>query len=284
MMAFAHMGVELIALRTAGFDNVNLEAARAHGITVARAPAYSPHAVAEHAFALLLSLNRKVHLAYERVRRGNFTHDGLMGFDLVGKTVGIVGVGNIGSAAARIARGFGCEVLGADPVRREDCRGLVDYVGLDELLERSDIISLHCPLNDITRHLIGSRELARMKHGALLINTSRGAVIDTQAILKALEDSRLGGLAMDVYEREAGLFFQDHSGEEIQDKQFVRLLAFPNVLITPHQAFLTGEALAKIASTTIENIDAFERTGRPLCEVLPNEAPVIANAFQTVEA
>ena len=282
MMAFAHMGVELIALRAAGFDNVDLEAARAHGIAVARVPAYSPNAVAEHAFALLLSLNRKVHLAYERIRHGNFTLDGLMGFDLVGKTMGIVGVGNIGSVAARIARGFGCKVLGNDPVLRDDCRSIVEYVELDQLLERSDIVSLHCPLNATTQHLIGARELARMKPTALLINTSRGAVIDTPAVLQVLEASRIRGFAMDVYEREGGLFLEDHSGEELEDKQFKRLLALPNVLVTPHQGFFTAEALAKIASTTIENLDAFQRTGRPLYEV-HGDAPGM-RAFQRIEA
>jgi len=221
-------------------------------------------ATAEHAFALLLSLNRKVHLAYERIRHGNFCLDGLLGFDLSGKTFGLVGVGNIGSVAARIATGFGCKVLGTDPVQREDCRGIVEYVPLDELLELSDVVSLHCPLNESTRHLIGARELARMKPTSLLINTSRGAVIDTPAVLNALEGSSLGGLAIDVYEREGGLFFEDHSGEELNDKQFERLLDFPNVLVTPHQGFFTAEALANIASTTIENIEAFQRTGQPL--------------------
>jgi D-lactate dehydrogenase len=276
--------VELIALRAAGFDNVDLNAAHAHGITVARVPAYSPNAVAEHAFALLLSLNRSIHLSYERNRRGNFALDGLMGFDLVGKTIGIVGVGNIGSVAARIAAGFGCRVLGTDFIRRDDCRDTVEYVELDQLLERSDIVSLHCPLNETTRHLISSRELARMKRTALLINTSRGAVIDTPAVIRALEASLLGGLAIDVYEREGDLFFEDHSGEELEDRQFERLLAFPNVLVTPHQGFFTAEALGKIASTTIENIDAFERTGRPLHEVYRDRTPAAAHAFQRINA
>jgi D-lactate dehydrogenase len=277
MMAFAHMGVELIALRSAGFDNVDLKAARGHGITIARVPAYSPNAVAEHAFALLLSLNRKVHIAYQRIRQGNFSLDGLIGFDLARKTFGIVGVGNIGSVAAGIARGFGCTVLGSDPVRREDCRGILAYVELDELLERSDIVTLHCPLDDSTRHLIGRRELARMKPGALLINTSRGAVIDTRAVVEALEAWRLGGLAIDVYEGEGNLFFEDRSGEPIADEQFLRLLHLSNVLITGHQGFLTVEALQEIAATTIENIDAFERTGRPVHEVRVQEPAATAD-------
>jgi D-lactate dehydrogenase len=265
--ALALSGVELIALRSAGFDNVDLEAARAHDIPVARVPAYSPNAVAEHAFALLLSLNRKVHLAYERVRHGNFALDGLMGFDLAGKAFGIVGTGNIGSVAARIAHAFGCNVLAVDPVRRDECRGIVDYVDLDELLKRSDVVSLHCPLNEATRHLIGSRELGLMKPAAVLINTSRGSVIDTPAAIEALEARRLGGLAIDVYEREHNLFFEDRSGKPIHDEQFVRLLALSNVLITGHQGFLTTEALTNIAASTIENFDAFARTGRPVHEV-----------------
>lgn len=284
IMAFAHMGVQLIALRAAGFDNVDLHAARAHGITVARVPAYSPHAVAEHAFALLLSLNRKVHLAYERVRCGDFSLDGLMGFDLVGKTFGIVGVGNIGGVAARIARGFGCEVLGTDPVRRADYLSVLDYVALNELLERSDIVSLHCPLNDCTRHLVGKRELARMRTGATLINTSRGAVIDTVAAIEALQDQHLGGLAIDVYEGESDLFFEDRSDQPIPDKQFVQLAGFPNVLVTGHQGFLTVEAMTEIARTTVENISAFEQTGRPLHEIAVEPRTAARAAQHRVEA
>lgn len=284
MMAFAHMGVELIALRSAGFDNVDLQAARAHGITVARVPAYSPQAVAEHAFALLLSLNRKIHVAYNRVREGNFALDGLMGFDLAGKTMGIVGVGNIGVACATIAQGFGCRVLGTDPVRRGDATDLVDYVELEELLQRSDIVSLHCPLNDGTRHLIGDRELGHMKRGAILINTSRGAVIDTAAVIEALAAGRLAGLAIDVYEGEENLFFEDRSGESITDDRFLRLRAFPNVLITGHQGFFTTEALTKIAATTIENIDEFDRTGRAVHEVALGAASAFAASREHVLA
>lgn len=281
IMAFDHMGVNLIALRAAGFDNVDLDAANAHGIAVARVPAYSPNAVAEHAFALILGLNRKLHIAYDRVRRGNFSLDGLMGFDLVGKTIGIVGVGNIGSVAAEIARGFGCEVLGFDPVWREECRGLVDFVELDELLARSHVVSLHCPLNESTRHLIGDAELARMRPGAFLINTSRGAVIDTAAVIGALEAGHLGGLAIDVYEGEGKLFSEDRSGQVIANRQFVRLCAMPNVLVTPHQGFFTVEALTNIASTTIANLDAFERTGRPLHAAAVE--PVPTRAMESAE-
>lgn len=268
MMAFDDMGIELIALRAAGFNNVNLAAARAHRIAVARVPAYSPHAVAEHAFALILSLNRKVHRAYNRVREGNFSLDGLMGFDLAGKTIGIVGMGIIGSVIARIAGGFACELLATDPVRRPDCEAIgVRYVSLDELLGRSDIVTLRCPLNDGTRHLIDSGALGRMKPTALLINTSRGAVIDTHAVISALKRLELGGLAIDVYEEEEALFFEDRSDQAIMDDQFARLLTFPNVLITGHQGFFTAEALTNIARTVIANLDAFEQTGRPLHEV-----------------
>ena len=265
MMAFAHMGIRLIALRAAGFNNVDLAAAREHGIAVGRVPAYSPHAVAEHTFALVLSLVRKVHRAYNRVREGNFALDGLMGFDLVGKTIGIVGAGNIGSVVAEIATGFGCKVLAYDPVRRPECECIgVEYVGLNALLERSEIVTLHCPLNDGTRHMIDAAAIARMKSGALLINTSRGAVVDTHAIIDALKRRRLGGVAIDVYEEEDALFFEDRSDEAIMDDQFARLLTFPNVLITGHQGFFTVEALTNIAATTIANLDAFEKTGRPL--------------------
>lgn len=273
IMGFAHMGIRLIALRAAGFNNVDLAAAREHGIAVARVPAYSPHAVAEHTFALILSLVRKVHRAYNRVREGNFSLDGLMGFDLNGKTIGIVGAGNIGSVVAEIATGFGCKVLAYDPVRRPECECIgVEYVGLNALLERSDIVTLHCPLNDGTRHMIDAAAIARMKSGALLINTSRGAVVDTHAIIDALKRRRLAGVAIDVYEEEDALFFEDRSDEAIMDDQFARLLTFPNVLITGHQGFFTVEALTNIAATTIANLDAFEKTGRALHPVSINVA------------
>ena len=273
IMGFAHMGIRLIARRAAGFNNVDLAAAREHGIAVARVPAYSPHAVAEHTFALILSLVRKVHRAYNRVREGNFSLDGLMGFDLNGKTIGIVGAGNIGSVVAEIATGFGCKVLAYDPVRRPECECIgVEYVGLNALLERSDIVTLHCPLNDGTRHMIDAAAIARMKSGALLINTSRGAVVDTHAIIDALKRRRLAGVAIDVYEEEDALFFEDRSDEAIMDDQFARLLTFPNVLVTGHQGFFTVEALTNIAATTIANLDAFEKTGRPLHPVSINVA------------
>lgn len=279
MMGFAHIGVRLIALRSAGFDNVDLAAAQAHGISVARVPAYSPNAVAEHSFALILSLVRKIHCAYNRVRQGNFSLDGLMGFDLVGKTIGIVGAGNIGSVCAKIALGFGCSVLATDPVRRPECECAgVRYVELDELLKRSDIVTLHCPLTADTHHLIDANALARMKPGAILINTSRGAVVDTRAVAEALERGRLGGFGADVYEGEGELFFEDRSGQAIKDPLFIRLVGMPNVLITGHQGFLTIEALTNIASTTIANLDSFEKTGKPLHPVEPGPAAADTSA------
>jgi D-lactate dehydrogenase len=284
IMAFAHMGIRLIALRSAGFNNVDLEAASEHAIAVARVPAYSPHAVAEHTFALILTLVRKVHRAYNRVREGNFSLDGLMGFDLAGKTIGIVGAGNIGSVVARIATGFGCEVLAHDPVRRPECECMgVEYVSLEELLERADIVTLHCPLNDGTRHLIDAAAIGRMKPGAVLVNTSRGAVVDTRAVIGALKRRHLGGVAIDVYEEEDALFFEDRSDEAIMDDQFARLLTFPNVLITGHQGFFTAEALTKIAATTVANLDAFKETGIALHPVTIEE-PAAGPVSETVSA
>jgi len=282
--AFARLGVRLIALRAAGFNNVDVAAAQSHAMAVARVPTYSPHAVAEYTFALVLSLVRKVHRAYSRVREGNFALDGLMGFDLVDKTIGIVGAGNIGSVVARIATGFGCKVVVCDPVRRSECECLgVEYVGLKELLEQSDIVTLHCPLNENTRHLIDAAALAHMKAGAILINTSRGAVVDTRAVVDALKRQSLGGLAIDVYEEEDALFFEDRSDQAILDDQFARLLTFPNVLITGHQGFFTVEALTNIAATTIANLDSFERTGRPLHPVMIDR-PVVQHAAELAPA
>jgi D-lactate dehydrogenase len=261
-------GIELVALRSAGFNNVDLTAARELGITVARVPEYSPHAVAEHTAALVLSLNRKIHRAHTRVREGNFALEGLLGFDLNGRTVGVVGTGKIGALFARIMHGFGCTVLAADPSRNPDCEALgVRYVALEELLGRSDVVSLHCPLTPATHHLIDAAAIARMKDGAMLINTSRGAVIDTRAVIEALKTGHIGSLGLDVYEEEADLFFEDLSNKVIQDDVFARLLSFPNVLITGHQAFFTAEALRAIAETTLANVTAFERHGRAVHEV-----------------
>ena len=267
VMAFADIGIRLIALRSAGFNNVDLAAAQSHGIAVARVPAYSPHAVAEHTFALILSLVRKIHRAYNRVREGNFSLEGLLGFGLFGKSIGIVGTGIIGSVVAQIARGFGMTVLAADPVRNPDCGGFVEYVPLAEHVQRADVVTLHCPLNESTRHLIDATSLAGMKRTAVLINTSRGAVVDTRAVIHALKRGQLGGLAIDVYEEEEALFFEDRSDQTIMDDQFARLLTFPNVLITGHQGFFTVEAVTKIAATTIANLDSFEDTGRPVHQV-----------------
>ena len=269
----ASMGTRLIVLRAAGFNNVDLMAAQRHQIPVARVPQYSPHAVAEHSFALLLTLIRKTHRAYNRIREGNFSLEGLLGFDLHGKTIGIVGVGAIGSVVAEIAQGFGCHILGCDPVRRTDLSAHVKYVPLNELLQHSDIVTLHCPLNSSTTHLIDSFALSQMKRCAILVNTSRGGVVDTRAVIAALKRGEIGGVAIDVYEEEENLFFEDHSMEAIEDDQFVRLLAFPNVIVTGHQGYFTKEALRNIASTTIANLDAFVKTGIPLHEVaLPANA------------
>lgn len=252
----AALGVRLLALRSAGFNHVDLDAAARHGMVVARVPAYSPHAVAEHTVALLLALNRKVHRAFNRVREGNFSLDGLMGFDLAGKTVGVVGTGQIGRVFADIMAGFGCDVLGHDPYPTGSFSG--DYVGLDELCRRSDVVSLHCPLTPETHHIVGPGTLAQMRDGALLLNTSRGALVNAAAVVEALKSGKLGGVALDVYEEEGDLFFDDLSNQVIQDDVFSRLLTFPNVLITGHQAFFTREAVENIAATTIGNLTAFE--------------------------
>ena len=253
------LGVKLVALRCAGFNQVDLRAAKRLGITVARVPAYSPYAVAEHAVALILTLNRNVHRAYNRVREGNFALEGLLGFDLHGKTVGVIGTGKIGAVFARILRGFGMTVLAHDVQQNAELEaGGLRYVGLEELLERSDIVSLHCPLTPQTQHLVNAERLGRMKRGAMLVNTSRGALVDTPAVIEALKSGCLGALALDVYEEEGDLFFENLSDRVIQDDVFMRLLTFPNVLITGHQAFFTREALTGIAQTTIENVTAFE--------------------------
>lgn len=253
-------GTRLIALRSAGFNHVDLVAARSLNITVARVPAYSPHAVAEHAVGLILTLDRKYHRAYNRVREGNFSLHGLRGFDLHGRTVGTIGTGKIGAVFARIMLGFGCRVLAFDPEPDQGCRDLgVEYVTLDELLQSSDIVSLHSPLNESTHHLINAERLALMKRGVMLINTSRGALVDTRAVIDALKSGQIGYLGIDVYEEEEHLFFEDLSTEIIRDDVFMRLLTFPNVIVTAHQAFFTEEALLNIAGTTLANVTAFER-------------------------
>lgn len=264
LRALAAGGTRMVALRSAGFNHVDVGAAAREGIVVARVPAYSPHAVAEHTVGLMLTLNRKFHRAYARVREQNFALDGLMGFDMHGKTVGVVGTGNIGEVVCRILKGFGCEVLASDPKEREEVRGMgVEYVGLETLLARSDIVTLHCPLTPGTKHLIGERAIGRMKPGAMLINTSRGGVVDSRAVIVALKKGRLGSLGLDVYEEEGDLFFRDLSERVIDDDVFVRLMTFPNVLITAHQAFFTREAMTEIARTTMGNLSGFESGGIP---------------------
>jgi len=260
----AHQGVKLITLRCAGFNQVDLAAAARLALPVVRVPEYSPHAVAEHAIGLVLTLDRRLHKAYNRVREGNFSLDGLLGFDLFGRTVGVVGTGRIGRCVAEILLGFGCRVLAFDPTPEPELtRRGVSYAPLDELLAASDIVTLHCPLKPTTRHLIDAAALARMKRGAMLINTSRGGLIDTPAVIEALKTGHLGHLGLDVYEEEADLFFDDHSNSIIQDDVFSRLLTFPNVVITAHQAFFTQNALDAIAAQTVRNIVQFDR-GEPL--------------------
>jgi len=258
----AEQGLKVIALRCAGFNNVDLEEAERRGVAVLRVPAYSPHAVAEHAVGLMLALNRRLHKAYNRVREGNFALDGLLGFDMHGRTVGIVGTGLIGQTLAKILHGFGCRLLGYDVRESPACRDLgMKYVPIDELLAQSDIVTLHCPLTPQTHRMINGEAIGRMKSGAMLINTGRGALIDTHAVIQGLKNGQIGALGLDVYEEEAKLFFEDRSGEVIQDDLFMRLLTFPNVLITGHQAFFTQEALTSIAEATAGNLTAFERGG-----------------------
>ena len=256
--ALAAGGTRLIALRSAGYNHVDLDAARRLGLTVARVPAYSPHAVAEHAVALALALNRHVPRAYNRVRDGDFRLEGLIGYDLHGKTVGVVGTGTIGAVFARIMRGFGCVVLAYDPRPNEALRDEgVRFVGLDELLGASRLVSLHCPLVETTYHLLDEGAFAKLQPGATVINTSRGGLLDTAAAIGALKSGRLGALGIDVYEDEDELFFADRSQDILQDDQIARLLTFPNVIVTAHQGFLTAEALEEIAAVTVANASAF---------------------------
>ncbi len=258
-------GIKLIALRSAGYNHVDYVYALQKGISVCRVPAYSPHAVAEHTVALILSLNRKIPRAHNRVKEGDFSLTGLMGFDLYEKTVGIIGTGQIGTVFASIMKGFGCHVLAYDIVQNKDCLKLgVEYVGLSELLDRAHIISLHCPLNHETKHIINKKTLEMMQPGVMLINTGRGPLIETKAVIDALKSKKLGYLGMDVYEEEEGLFFEDHSNDIIDDDLFCRLQTFPNVLITGHQAFFTQEAIHNIAKITLENMSNFEKGTKPV--------------------
>ena len=259
----AEVGIRHIALRSAGFNHVDLAAAGRLGFTVARVPAYSPHAVAEHTVALMLALNRQTHRAYGRVRDGNFALDGLLGFDLYGRTVGVIGTGKIGERVAAIMSGFGCRLLGFDPYPNQACVDLgMEYVDLETLFAQSDIVSLHSPLTPETHHLIDQKSIPKMKDGVMIVNTSRGALVDTVAVIDGLKSGKVGYLGLDVYEEEGDLFFEDLSDQIITDDVFSRLLTFPNVIITGHQAFFTTDAITGIAETTVANLTAFE-TGTP---------------------
>lgn len=263
----SQLNVQLIALRCAGFNNVDLKAAQACNIRVVRVPAYSPHAVAEHALAMIMTLNRKTHKAYNRIREQNFSLHGLLGFDLYKKTVGVIGTGHIGEVFCRILHGLGCNILACDPVKKPEIEDMgIRYASLNDLLPQCDILSLHCPLNESTSYLINSTTIAQMKAGVMLINTSRGGLVDTKAVIAGLKSGHIGYLGIDVYEQEEDLFFQNLSEQIIHDDIIARLMSFPNVLITAHQGFFTQEALDQIACTTFANIKAFG-----VGEVLINE-------------
>ena len=265
----AAMGVKLIALRCAGFNNVDLKAAAEYGIPVVRVPAYSPHAVAEHPVALILVLNRKVHRAYWRTRDGNFSLHGLMGFDMYGKTAGIIGTGKIARELIRILKGFGMKVLAYDifPDAEYAAQAQVEYVTLDELYRRADIISLHCPLTDQTRYMINGDAIGKMKPGVILINTGRGQLIHTEALIEGLKEKKIGAAGLDVYEEEAAYFYEDTSDRIMDDDILARLLSFNNVIMTSHQGFFTREALDNIAHTTLQNINDFDKHRKLVNEV-----------------
>ncbi len=252
-------GVRLVALRCAGFNQVDLASAKRLGITIARVPEYSPHAVAEHALGLILMLNRNLHRAHHRVRENDYSLNGLLGFDLVNKCVAVIGTGKIGQVFAQIMLGIGCRVIAFDPQPNAEliARG-VQFVSLDELWQQADIISLHCPLNTATHHMINAEAIGKMKNGVMLINTGRGGLIDTKAVIAGLKTRKIGYLGLDVYEEEGDLFFEDYSNQLLQDDVFARLLTFPNVVITGHQAFFTKEALTAIGEVTLANISYFE--------------------------
>ena len=255
-------GIALIALRSAGFNHVDIACAKQLSLPVVRVPAYSPYAVAEHAVGLLLCLNRGIHRAHNRIREGDFSLRDLMGFDLHGKTIGVVGTGKIGQAFSSIMLGFGCNVIAYDVVHNEECvKSGVTYVSLDDLLSQADVISLHCPLTPETYHLIDQNALAKMRDGVTIINTSRGKLVDTKAIINTLKNGKVGLLGLDVYEEEEALFFEDFSAKGIQDDMLARLTTFPNVIITSHQGFFTQEAMLNIAQTTLSNISQFEQDG-----------------------
>lgn len=264
----ARRGTRLVLLRCAGFNNVDLVAAGELGLTVAHVPAYSPFAVAEHAVALLLSVTRKLHKAYARVREGNYALEGLCGFDLHGRTVGVVGVGTIGLVFARIMKGFGCNVIAFDPAPSAEAKALgVEFVDLNRLFSSADIVSLHCPLVAATHHIVDEKAIGTMKPGVTLINTGRGALVDTKALIGGLKSRHVGAVGLDVYEEEASVFFEDHLDQIIDDDVLMRLVSFPNVLLTSHQGFFTREALTKIAEVTFANAAAFESGSGELFEV-----------------
>ncbi|ABI59554.1 D-isomer specific 2-hydroxyacid dehydrogenase, NAD-binding protein [Nitrosomonas eutropha C91] len=254
----SQLNIQLIALRCAGFNNVDLKAAQACNIKVVRVPAYSPHAVAEHTLAMIMTLNRKTHKAYNRVREQNFSLNGLLGFDLYKKTVGVIGTGHIGEVFCRILHGLGCNILACDPIKKPTVEAMgIPYVPMSELFPQCDILSLHCPLNEETRYLINNETIAQMKAGIMLINTSRGGLIDTKAVITGLKTGKISYLGIDVYEQEADLFFQNLSEQILHDDTIARLMTFPNVLITAHQGFFTQEALSQIALTTLDNVRQF---------------------------
>ncbi|MFN3160694.1 MAG: 2-hydroxyacid dehydrogenase [Rubinisphaera brasiliensis] len=256
-------GIKTIALRCAGFNNVDLKAAEEAGLQVVRVPAYSPYAVAEHTVGLMLTLNRRIHRAYNRVREANFALDGLLGFDFHGKTVGVIGTGRTGALTAKIMHGFGCDLLGSDMRENPDCLELgMKYMPVDDLLAKADVVTLHCPLTPETEHLINEERVQKMKPGVMLINTSRGRVVDTKAVIEGLKSGQIGSVGMDVYEEEADYFFEDLSNNVIADDVLARLLTFPNVLVTGHQAFFTREAMQAIADTTLNNLQEIEKTGK----------------------
>lgn len=261
-------GTRCLALRSAGFNHVDVAAAKRLGFQVAHVPAYSPHAVAEHAVGLILSLNRRINRAANRVREGNFSLDGLLGFDLAGKTAGVIGTGKIGAIVAKILQGFDCRVLLFDKYPSDACRPYGEYVDLEQIWRECDVITLHCPLTPETQHLICSTALGKMKRGVMIINTSRGALVDTRAVIEGLKSGKVGYLGLDVYEEEADLFFEDHSLDVIYDDVFARLLTFPNVLVTAHQAFFTQEALAEITRVTVLNLDEMQN-GAALSNMIP---------------
>ncbi|CAF0818067.1 unnamed protein product [Rotaria sp. Silwood1] len=262
-----HIGIKLILLRCTGFNNVDLKSAEEFSIEIGYVPSYSPNAVAEHAAALVMTLNRRIHHAYNRVRNGDFRLDGLVGFDMNGKTVGVLGTGRIGQFTIRIFRGFGCRVVAYDiyKIKDEDRNALgFEYVELDDIYAQADIISIHLPLDHKTKHLINAQSIQKMKKGVILVNTSRGGLIDTKALIDALKSGQVGGAGLDVYEYEQKYFFNDFSSNIIDDDILTQLMSYPNVILTAHQAFLTHEALCSIAKVTFENMHAFITNGKPL--------------------